>query len=94
MEASASRSSSTHQPREPGLPASITVYRPRLREWGGRSGYQEGHREPHSSTLEVFHTMCMIQLRETKDMLERERAQNTEFKEMIEHLQKKMKNHR
>ena len=92
VEASTSRSSSIHRPREPGLPASITIYRPRRRGWGWQSGHHKQHREPHPSTLEVFHTMCMTQLRETKDMLERSCVQNIEKDEMIEQLQKKMKN--
>jgi hypothetical protein len=63
-----SSSSRIHQPQEPGLPASISVFRRRGRPSSQQPGRQWEYWDLFS-TLQDFHTICMIQLRETKERL-------------------------
>jgi hypothetical protein len=66
--ASSNSSSSIHQLKDPGLPASISVFRRRGRPRTQQLGHQLGYLDVYS-TLQDFHTICMLQLRETKERL-------------------------
>jgi hypothetical protein len=88
-------SSSIHQPREPGLPASYSVDPPRhlelVRRLGPKKEDWDGLR-----LLQDFHTMCMTLLREKKERLQFLEVKNMELTALLheQSQKKKTKYHR
>jgi hypothetical protein len=91
---SSSGRSSIHQPQHPGVPASINVYRRRGRPRSQQLEPQFGYWEIWS-TLQDFHTICMMQLRETKERLQLQEEKHIELMDLLDdRSQKNLKNHR